>query len=84
MRKSCSMCLMPFSKDTGNRESENHCSYCFKNGEILFKGIDVHEFKNMCYQQMVKSGMPKLLARFYAFMILFAPHWKNLKKENLK
>ena len=44
MRKSCSMCLMPFSKDTGNRESENHCSYCFKNGDILFKGTDVHEF----------------------------------------
>ena len=53
MRKSCSMCLMPFSKDTGNRESENHCSYCFKNGDILFKGTDVHEFNEPLVEPVV-------------------------------
>ena len=79
MKKSCSMCLMPFSKDEGKRESDKYCSYCFKNGEISYKGTDVHEFRKMCYKQMVKNGTPKLLAFFYSFMILFAPHWKKQK-----
>ncbi len=62
------MCLMPFSKDDGKRESDKYCSYCFKNGEISYKGTDVHEFRKMCYKQMVNNGTPKLLAFFYDFV----------------
>ena len=71
------MCLMPFSKDKGKRGSDNYCSYCFKNGGLSYKGADVHEFRKMRCKQMVKHEIPKLLARFYFFMILFAPHWKK-------
>jgi len=76
------MCLMPFKKDLGQRESDDYCSYCFKSGEFSYKGDDIQEFKQICYQQMVKKGTPKLIARFIDFMLSFAPHWTNIKKDN--
>ena len=79
MSSSCFMCLMPFSKDKGKREADNYCSHCFKNGGLSYKGADVNEFRKMRYKKMVENGIPKLLARFYSFMILFAPHWKKQK-----
>ena len=47
----CSMCLMPFSKDPGNRGNPEYCSYCFADGELRFKGDDIEEFKSMCYKK---------------------------------
>ena len=73
---------MPFNKDQGKRESEDHCSYCFKNGEVVYKGTDIKEFKKFCYEQMIKDGINKPLAKFFTFLITFAPHWKKIKKEN--
>lgn len=79
MKNACEMCLMPFKKDTGNRESEQYCSYCFKNGEQTYKGSDVQEFKQYCYENMIKKGMNKYLAKFYSLFIPFAPYWKSKK-----
>ena len=75
--KQCHMCLMPFSKDTGNREHENYCSICYKNGDLVYKGNDRKEFQRMSYEAMVASGMNKLKARIFAWSIRFAPHWKE-------
>lgn len=84
MNQSCSMCLMPFKKDKGQRESENYCSYCFKNGELVYKETNVQEFKKICREQMIKNGTPKFIAHLYTFMISFAPHWKQTKKKSWK
>ena len=75
----CESCFMPFSKDTGMRESESYCSLCFKDGKLCYEGTDVKEFQKMCYESMVNRGMNRFLARFYTWMIQFAPRWKTHK-----
>ncbi len=73
----CESCLMPFSKDPGVRESEKYCAYCFKNDKLCYEGTDVEEFKKVSYESMLKQGINKYLAKFYTFMIGFAPRWKK-------
>ena len=73
---SCESCLMPFSKDPGIRENEKYCSYCFKNGELCYKGTDLKEFQKHCYEEMLKKGTNKYLAKFYTWLVRFAPRWK--------
>lgn len=75
--QSCESCLMPFSKDTGVRESEKYCSLCFKNGKLCYEGTDLKEFQKICYQSMRSRGMNILLAKFFTYMIKFAPRWKQ-------
>jgi hypothetical protein len=75
--KKCESCLMPFSKDPGQRESEQYCSYCFKDGKLCYEGFDVKEFKKICYEGMVGGGMNKIKAKFFAWMVGFAPRWKK-------
>ena len=72
---------MPFKQDTGKRESDLYCSYCFKNGEFVYKGADLKEFKKYCYEAMLKRGINKYLAKFYTFLIGFAPYWKKIKNN---
>lgn len=79
-KNSCESCLMPFDKDPGVRESDKYCSLCFKNGTLCYEG-DLKEFQKICYNAMVSSGMNKLKAKLFAYMIRFAPRWKQ---SNLK
>ena len=76
--KSCESCLMPLAKDAGHRESEIYCSYCFKDGQLA-GGTDLKEFQKRSYEGMVKGGMSPLTAKFFAWMIRFAPRWKQKK-----
>ncbi len=76
---SCAACMMPFSKDRGNRENPAYCSYCFNNGKLNVEGYTLQQFQDMCYSMMRKNGTPWILAKFYTFMIRFAPYWKNKK-----
>jgi Putative zinc ribbon domain len=69
--------MMPLAKDTGPRESERYCSYCFKNGKLLYEGSDLKEFQKHSYDAMVAHGTNRLLAKFYVYMIRFAPRWKK-------
>lgn len=70
---------MPFKKDSGKRESEVYCSYCFHNGALVCPELNLKQFKKMCAANMLKQGMNKRLVQFYTFMIGFAPCWKNKK-----
>jgi hypothetical protein len=72
----CQSCLMPFEKDTGVRENPLYCSLCYKNGDFQYKG-DYKPFEKMCYEAMVRSGMPKLKAKIFSWSIRFAPRWKS-------
>lgn len=76
MKNACESCLMPFDKDPGVRESEKYCSLCFKNGKLCYEGNDLKEFQKVCYESMVSKGTNKFLAKFYTYMIKFAPRWK--------
>lgn len=73
----CQSCLMPFSKDPGVRESDIYCSLCYKGGKLCYEGTDLKEFQKVCYESMRKNGTPYLLAKFYTYMIRFAPRWKK-------
>ena len=68
---------MPFAKDPGVRESNIYCSYFFKNGKLCYEGEDVKEFQRVSYEKMIEGGMNKFLAKFYTWMIGFAPRWKK-------
>jgi hypothetical protein len=68
---------MPFSKDTGIRESDQYCSLCFKDGKLCYEGTDLKEFQKVCYASMRKSGMNPLKATLFTWMIRFASRWKK-------
>lgn len=75
---------MPFSKDPDQRESEKYCSYCFKDGKLCYEGTDVKEFQKVCYENMVRHGMNKYLAKLYTFLIRFAPRWKKQMRDHIR
>jgi hypothetical protein len=73
----CESCLMPFYKDPGKRESDKYCSLCFKNGKLCYEGNNLKDFQKVCYESMINNGTNKYLAKFYTYMIKFAPRWKK-------
>lgn len=75
--KNCESCMMPLAQDPGQRESDRYCSYCFKNGKLCYEGNDLKEFQRICYQKMTEKGMNKWKAKFFTFLIRFAPRWKK-------
>lgn len=75
----CQSCLMPFNKDTGIRESDEYCSYCFKDGKLCYQGNDLKEFQAIAYKNMREKGIGYLPAKFYTWTIKFAPRWKDKK-----
>ena len=75
-KNACESCLIPFAKDPGIRESEKYCSYCFKDGKLTYEG-DLKGFQKFVYAGMLKVGIPKIKAKFYTWMVRFAPRWKK-------
>jgi hypothetical protein len=68
---------MPLSKDPGKPESDKYCSYCFKDGKLCYEGSDLKEFQRRSYEGMLKHGMSKWKAKFFAWTIRFAPRWRK-------
>jgi hypothetical protein len=75
--KNCESCLMPLSKDRGQSGSDKYCSYCFKDGKLIYEGDNVKEFQKISHDEMIKKGMNSIMAWFYTWMIKFAPRWKK-------
>lgn len=73
----CDSCLMPMHKDPGNSGSDKYCSYCYRDGDFVYKGHDVKEFQKRAKKGMIENGMNPLLASFFAWTIKFAPRWKK-------
>jgi len=74
--QSCQSCMMPFSKDLGQREDDRYCSYCYKDGDFTYKG-DLKGFKKICYKGMRKQGMNFIIAWLFSNVVGFAPRWKK-------
>ncbi len=68
---------MPLAKDPGKSGSDQYCSYCFRNGALVYQGNDLKEFQRRCYQGMLEKGMNKWTAKFFTWMVRFAPRWKK-------
>ena len=77
MSNKCESCWMPLSKDPGVSGNDKYCSYCFQNGEFIYKGTEMKEFQKHAYEGMVSHGMNKLVAKFFTWMIKFAPRWRK-------
>jgi hypothetical protein len=77
--KSCECCLMPFDRDPGKRTSDHYCSFCFHDGKLNAEGVSLKEFQKCSYEGMRERGMNPFVAKFFAFMIRFAPYWKARK-----
>ena len=77
--KNCESCTMPLDEKHGqaNREHEKYCTYCFKDGKFVYDGDDLKEFQRRAYEGMVQGGMNPLKAKFFTFLIRFAPRWKK-------
>lgn len=81
MKDHCESCLMPLKKDPQISGSDKYCSHCFKDGTLCYQGTDLREFQKLCYQGMVRGGMNRWKAKFFTFMVRFAPRWKNPGKS---
>lgn len=77
--KNCESCMMPLDEAHGqmNRENERYCTLCFRDGELCYEGNDLKEFQRRAYENMIKGGMSPLKAKFFTFLIRFAPRWKK-------
>lgn len=75
----CESCLMPFKKDPlgEHREPKKYCSYCYRNGKLVYEGNDLKEFKKRMVEAITARGESRIKAHFFAFMAGFAPRWKK-------
>jgi hypothetical protein len=69
--------MMPLSNDPIQSGSEKYCSYCFKDGKLLYEGNDLKEFQKHAYEGMLSQGMNKFTAKVLTWAIRFAPRWKK-------
>jgi hypothetical protein len=69
--------MMPFSKDSGVREDGRYCSYCYSDGTLHAEGMQLRDFKQLTFTAMREKGISWPMAKFYTWMIGFAPYWKE-------
>ncbi|HMQ11791.1 MAG TPA: zinc ribbon domain-containing protein [Oligoflexia bacterium] len=75
--KNCACCFMPLKQDLKESGSDIYCSYCYVDGRLLAEGMTLKEFKEKAYQGMLLKNMNKYKAKFFSWMIGFAPYWKT-------
>ena len=73
---SCQCCLMPLTADPGTGASERYCSLCFQDGRLNADGASLREFQRRAYLGMRQRGVNPVTARFFTFMVRFAPYWR--------
>jgi len=62
--------------NTDGIKSEIYCSYCYENGDFLFKG-DVKEFQEHCRNAMKGHGTSGFMAWLLTRGMSHLPRWKN-------
>ena len=73
---SCQCCMMPFAADPGQRTSDKYCSLCYQDGRLNADSGSLSDFRRQAYQGMRERGINPVTARFYSFMVRFAPYWR--------
>ena len=67
---------MPLDQDPGVSESEKYCSLCYRDGKLCYEG-DLKGFQKAAYEGMRRRGMRPLKAKFFAWLVRFAPRWRG-------
>ncbi len=82
-REMCQSCGMPLTQDPSHggtnadgTKNMQYCSYCYQNGDFLFKG-DVKTFQAHCKEIMIKKGMPKWKAWLFTRGMHRLERWKS-------
>jgi hypothetical protein len=82
--KNCQSCGMPLKRDPkgggANADgsiSKMYCSYCYANGEFIYKGNDVREFQELNKQKMMEGGHSKFFAWLFTRGMKRLGRWKN-------
>ena len=65
--KNCQSCGMPLKRDekgggtnADKSISKKYCSYCYENGEFVYKGNNVSEFQEYCQKKWWKVDIQDL------------------------
>lgn len=81
--KFCQSCGMPLSNDpkgggtnTDGSKSEKYCSYCYENGDFLYKGHQ-KDFQEFCRVKMKESGHSGFTAWLFTRGLSRLERWKN-------
>ncbi len=82
--KNCQSCGMPLKRDekgggtnADGSKSEVYCSYCFENGEFLYKGNDVNAFQDYCKEKMIEGGHSRFTSWLFTRGMKRLGRWKQ-------
>ncbi len=82
--KNCQSCGMPLKRDekgggtnADKSISKKYCSYCYENGEFIYKGNNVLEFQEYCKQKMMEGGHSRFFSWLFTRGMKRLVRWKN-------
>ncbi len=82
--KSCQSCSMPLKRDekgggtnADGSISQLYCSYCFDQGEFIYKGTNVLEFQEFCKQKMIDGGHLRFISWLFTRGMNRLGRWKK-------
>lgn len=84
MYRNCQSCGMPLKRDPqgGGTEADGsrsavYCSHCYENGTFTLPDITVSEMQRRVGQKLRESGLPALLAAFFARNVPKLDRWRK-------
>lgn len=82
--KICQSCGMPLKRDEkgGGTNADGtinkmYCSYCYHNGEFLYKGTNVNEFQEFCKEKMIEGGHSRFTSWLFTRGMKRLDRWKT-------
>jgi len=83
-RKVCQSCGMPLAEDLSNAgtnldgsKNDKYCMYCYKDGELACKEMNVSEFQEFCRKEMIKGGHDKFKSWLFTRCMSRLERWKK-------
>jgi hypothetical protein len=58
-------------------KSTMYCSYCFENGEFIYKGTNVNDFQEYCKQKMIEGGHSRFISWLFTRGMKRLSRWKG-------
>jgi len=75
------MCLVVLEGEHAQREREEYCNFCFKDGVLVYVRDDIHDFRKRYFEKMYAEGANEFVARFHTLLIGSAPYWKEKRSQ---
>jgi hypothetical protein len=82
--KNCQSCGMPLKRDekgggtnADKSISKKYCSYCYENGEFIYKVDNVLEFQEYCKHKMMEGGHSRFFSWLFTRGMKRLDRWKS-------